>query len=299
VDLLRSLLFVPGNREHMLEKALTATADAVIIDLEDAVPPAEKKAARRLARTWVPRLARAQQRVYVRVNAIDSGQTRDDVQAAVRRGIAGVVLPKAQTAQDLRSLDVLLREAEMGAKIRPGDVRTMPIIESARGILRCEEIATASDRVAALALGGEDYTAELGVPRDAGGAALAYPRGVLVTVATTYGLPAIDAPYADVRDAKGLSAESALARAMGFKGKFAIHPGQVAALHRAFAPSRDEIDAARDIVRAAEAAAAEGIGAISVAGRMVDAPVVERARRVLAVAEAIRARRRALRHAAE
>ena len=299
MDPLRSLLFVPGNRERMLDKALTAPADAIIIDLEDAVPPAEKKAARRLVRAWVPRLARAGQRVYVRVNAIDNGQTRDDVQAAVRKGLAGVVLPKAQTAQDLRSLDVLLREAEMTAKIRPGDVRTIPIIESARGILRCEEIARASDRIAALALGGEDYTAELGVARDAGGAALAYPRGVLITVATAYGLPAIDAPCTDIRDAKGLAKETALARSMGFKGKFAIHPGQMAALNRAFAPSRAEIDAARAIVRAAEAAAADGVGAISLGGRMVDAPVAERARRVLAAAEAIRARRRTLRDAAE
>jgi len=299
MDLLRSLLFVPGNRERMLEKALTAPADAIIIDLEDAVPPAEKKAARRLARTWIPRLARAGQRVYVRVNAIDSGETRDDVQAAVRKGLAGVVLPKAQAPQDLRSLDVLLREAEMSTKIRPGDVRTIPIIESARGVLRCEEIARASDRVAALALGGEDYTAELGVPRDAGGTALGYPRGVLVTVATAYGLAAIDAPYTDVHDTKGLVKETALARSTGFRGKFAIHPGQVAALNRAFAPSRSEIDAARAIVRAAEAAAAQGVGAISVDGRMVDAPVAERARRVLAMAEAIRARRSAMREAAE
>lgn len=279
MDRFRALLFVPGNRERMLERARAAGAGAIVVDLEDAVPAGEKKAARRLVKSWLPKLAADGQTVFVRVNAIDSGMTRDDLMAVVRKQLAGVVLPKAQHAQDLRDLDVLLREAEVANKVRPGDVHTIAIIESARGLLRCEDIARASDRVVALAVGGEDYTAELGVPRTA--AALAHLRYTVVQVAAAYGLASIDTPYTDVKDAAGLAKETAFARSIGFQGKFVIHPGQVAAVNRAFAPTRTEIAEARRIVAAAEEGAAAGRGSVSVDGRMVDAPVVERARRLL------------------
>lgn len=286
MDVCRTLLFVPGNRERMLERASTARADVLVIDLEDAVPPGEKKAARRLVKSWVPRLAAGGQSVFVRVNGIDTGATRDDVMAVVRKGLSGVVLPKAQQPQDLRDLDVLLREAEMARRVRPGDVRTIPIIESPRGLLRCEEIARASDRIDALAIGGEDYSAELGVPRSA--AALAPLRYAVVQVAAAYGLAAIDTPYTDVKDAEGLAGETAFVKSIGFKGKFVIHPGQVAAVNRIFAPAREEIAEAWRIVTAAEEGATEGRGAVSLDGRMIDAPIVERARRLLAVATRLR-----------
>ena len=286
MDVCRTLLFVPGNRERMLERASTARADVLVIDLEDAVPPGEKKSARRLVKSWVPRLAAGGQSVFVRVNGIDTGATRDDVMAVVRKGLSGVVLPKAQQPQDLRDLDMLLREAEMARRVRPGDVRTIPIIESPRGLLRCEEIARASDRIDALAIGGEDYSAELGVPRSA--AALAPLRYAVVQVAAAYGLAAIDTPYTDVKDAEGLAGETAFVKSIGFKGKFVIHPGQVAAVNRIFAPAREEIAEAWRIVTAAEEGATEGRGAVSLDGRMIDAPIVERARRLLAVATRLR-----------
>jgi citrate lyase subunit beta/citryl-CoA lyase len=172
-------------------------------------------------------------------------------------------------------------------------VRTIPIIESARGLLRCEDIARASDRLSALSIGGEDYTAELGVRRDSRGAALAHLRYVVVQVAVAYGLIPIDTPYGDTRDEKGLGAEARLAKSIGFKGKYVIHPGQVAAVNRIFTPSRDEVAEARRVVEAAEAGAARGLGSVSLDGRMIDAPVVARARRLLAAAEAIAGRGRA------
>ena len=288
MELFRSLLFVPGNRERMLERAATAGADVLIIDLEDAVPQQEKKAARKLVRSWVPRLAAAGQTVFVRVNGIDTGATRADVMAVVRKGLAGVVLPKAQQAQDLRDLDVLLREAELAAKVRPGDIRTMPIIESARGLLRCEEIALASDRVAALAVGGEDYTTELAVPRTA--AALQHIRHAVVQVAVACGVLPIDTPFTDTKDDAGLAKETRAVKAIGFKGKLLIHPGQVAAVNRIFAPSAAEIAEARRIVAAAEQGAAAGRGAVAVDGRMVDAPIVERAHRLLETAARLKSR---------
>ena len=281
----RSLLFVPANRERMLARAGTSGAGAIILDLEDSVPPAEKKAARRLARVALQQLARDGCTVLVRVNAAASGLARDDLMAVVRKGLAGIVVPKAEHPQDLRDIDVLLREAEMANKVRPGDVAMIPIIESPLALLRCEAIALASDRVTALAIGGEDFSAAMGITREADGAGIAHLRHVVATVAAAYGMTAIDAPYTDIGDAKGLAADTAAAKAIGMKAKFAIHPGQVAAINRAFAPTRAELAAARRVIVAAERAAAAGEGSVSVDGRMVDAPVVARARDVLARGE--------------
>jgi citrate lyase subunit beta/citryl-CoA lyase len=205
--------------------------------------------------------------------------------AVVRPGLAGVVHPKTDSAQNLRDLDVLLREAEMKHGVRPGDIRTIPLIESPMAVLRCEQIVTASDRILALSLGGEDYTTELGVGRDAGGAALAYARGVIATVAAAYGMFAVDTPYPDLRDERGLIAEAKLVQAIGFKGKYIIHPDQVAPVNSVFTPSRDDVAYARRIVAAAALAAKQRRGSVALDGKMIDAPIVERAWRLIALAE--------------
>ena len=285
MDTLRSLLFVPAGRERMLESAQSARADALVLDLEDAVPLRQKAAARTLARRWIPRLASARRRVFVRVNSIASGMTRDDLMAVAGKGLAGVVLPKTESPQDLRDLDVLLREAEMEHAVRPGDVRTIPLIESARGVLRCEEIVRASDRLCGLSVGAEDYTYDIGVERDASGVALQHIRAVVVQVAVAYGLTPIDTPYADYKDEAGFIAETRLAKAVGLKGKYAIHPAQVEVINRIFTPSKDEVERARRIVEAYEDALSQGLGAVSVDGRMVDAPIAERARAIIAAAK--------------
>ena len=285
MDTLRSLLFVPAGRERMLESAQSARADALVLDLEDAVPLRQKAAARTLARRWIPKLASARRRVFVRVNSIASGMTRDDLMAVAGKSLAGVVLPKTESPQDLRDLDVLLREAEVEHAVRPGDVRTLPLIESARGVLRCEEIVRASDRLCGLSVGAEDYTYDIGVERDASGVALQHIRAVVVQVAVAYGLTPIDTPYADYKDEAGLIAETRLAKAVGLKGKYAIHPAQVEVINRIFTPSKDEVERARRIVEAYEDALSQGLGAVSVDGRMVDAPVAERARGIIAAAK--------------
>lgn len=281
----RTLLFVPGNNERMLARAASAGADAVVIDLEDAVPAGEARTARALARRAVGQLAAAGVPVFVRVHHARSAQAREDVRAAVRPGLTGIVHPKTERAQDLRSLDVLVREFELATKVRPGDIVTLPLIETPRGVLKAEEIVTASDRVAGLSFGAEDYTAALGVRRSV--PALAYARGVIVTVAAANGVPAIDTPYPVLRDSEGLHEEAELAHAMGFRGKYVIHPDQVAPVNDIFTPDAAEVRDARRIVAAAEDAARRQRGAIMLDGRMIDAPVVERARATLALAEAI------------
>lgn len=290
VQLFRSLLFVPGHRERMLQRAPTAGADVIVIDLEDAVPPDEKRTARALTKQAIGTLARAGQTVYVRVNGVHTGETRADLRAIVRRDLAGIVLPKTEEPQDIRDLEVLLREAEMKHRVRPGDIHIIPLIESTRGLLRVQEIAETSDRLVAMSIGGEDYTAELGVPRDDAGVALAHLRYVVIQAAVASGLVPIDTPYTDVRNEEQLRAETALARAMGFKGKYVIHPGQVPVVNELFTPSAEEVQQARSILSAAKRVGRRDRGVFAVNGRMVDAPVLERARKLIAVADAAAAR---------
>jgi citrate lyase subunit beta/citryl-CoA lyase len=282
MDSWRSLLFVPAGRERLLDSAQDAAADALVLDLEDSVPDARKAAARTLARRWLPKLGTKRRAVFLRVNGLRTGHTRDDLMSVVQKRLAGVVLPKVESPQDLRDLDVLLREAEMANGVRPGDVRTIALIESARGVLRCEDIARASDRLCGLSVGAEDYTYDIGVRRDSGGIVLQHIRAVVVQVATAYGLTPIDTPYADFKDEAGLLAETQLAKAIGLKGKYAVHPAQLAVINRSFSPSKEEIAAARAIIDAYEDGVARGLGAVSVDGRMVDAPIAERARALIA-----------------
>jgi citrate lyase beta subunit len=279
---LRSLLFVPAGRERMLEHAQSARADALVLDLEEAVPAKQKAAARALAKRWIPQVAKRNRPVFVRLNGLRSGLTRDDLMAVAGKQLAGVVLPKTESPQDLRDLDVLLRESEMAAGVRPGDIRTIALIESARAVLRCEEIARATDRILGLSVGGEDYTRDIGAKRDAEGLALQHIRAVIVQVAAAYGLASIDTPYTAFDDDAGLAEDARVARAIGLQGKYAIHPAQAPIINKAFSPSKDEVAAAARIVDAFDGAKG---GAISVDGRMVDAPIAERARAVIAASK--------------
>ncbi|HZP55991.1 MAG TPA: CoA ester lyase [Dehalococcoidia bacterium] len=280
----RSLLFVPGQREEMVAKAPRSGADALVYDLEEAVPDAEKARAREVVGRAVAATAAEGPPAFVRVNHPESGLARDDVLAAVRPGLAGVLLPKAEAAQQVRDLDVLLREAEMTNGVRPGDVAVVVMIESARGVLRCEELARASDRIVALAAGGYDYAADLGVERDREGRALLHLRYVIVQVAAAYGLVPIDTPYGDVADEAGLEAETEFVKAVGFKAKLCVHPKQAAVVNRILSPSAADVAYARRVIEAFDAGVAQGLGAVSLDGRMIDGPVVARARATVALA---------------
>jgi len=289
VDLYRTLIFVPGIRENMIEKALAFAADVVMLDLEDSVPPAEKAAARELVRRSVPRLADAGQTVHVRVNGVSSGLTRDDLAGVMCPELSGVTLAKAESAQDIRDIDVMLREQEMAHDTSPGTVVLIPTIESAGGLLRCEEICGASTRLAGITLGADDYTANLGVQRTREGQELTYARQVIATCAAAADMLALDTPFDDFRDEEGLVAETERVKSLGFKGKYLIHPGQIEPVNRIFRPTEEEVAYARRVVEAFEEARAQGLGAVQLEGRMVDRPVAMRAQRLLATAEAIEA----------
>lgn len=277
----RSFLFVPGIREDMLEKASGLSADVLCLDLEESVSPDDKDRARELVQAAAGRLSQAGRTVYVRLNCIESELTRDDLVAVMQPGLAGVVLAKAQSAQEVRDVDVFLREQEMAREVKPGTVELVVAIESARALMRCEAISGASSRLAALMLGGEDFAFDMGVPRTSEGRELEYARSVVATCARAAGVVALDTPWTDIQDIDGLVADAGRARAVGFTGKFAIHPSHVEPINRVFSPSEDEVAYARKVVAAWEDAQAKGLAAVQFDGRMVDRPIVERARHVI------------------
>jgi citrate lyase subunit beta/citryl-CoA lyase len=287
----RSLLFVPGGRADMLEKAGRFGTDILCPDLEEAVLPEDKTKARELVRPAIAWLAEAGRTVHVRINPIDSGLTRDDLVAVVQGGLAGVLLAKTEAPQNVRDVDVLLREQELARDIKPGTIDLILAIESAKALLRCDEISRASSRTVALMLGGEDFTFDMGVRRTKRGRELDYARGVIATCARAAGIVALDTPWSDIEDGTGLAADAERAQDVGFSGKYAIHPSQIDAINAAFAPTQDDVAQARAVLDAWERAQRDGKGAVQLEGRMVDRPIAERARRVIEQAEALGADR--------
>ncbi len=266
----RSFLFAPGNDERKLSKALTCGADAVIADLEDAVTAADKPAARRLA-TQVLAEADGGSLRLVRVNAAGSAWIDEDVEALAAAGLDGVVLPKATAA-------AVGTVASLGLPV-------VAIVETAAGLRGAFELA-ASNGVEALVLGAVDLGLALGTEPRSDGLELLFARSSLVVDSAAAGLRGpIDQVWTTLRDDAGLERDCALARSLGFRGKACIHPEQVPVVNDAFSPSSDELARARDVVSAYEEAAAQGRGAVALDGEMIDLPVVERARQLLADAK--------------
>jgi citrate lyase subunit beta/citryl-CoA lyase len=285
--LYRSHLFVPGGREELLEKASGLTADVLCLDLEESVLPEEKPHARELVKDAIPRLAEAGKRVHVRVNSIQSEETKDDLAAAVQAGLSGAVLAKTESAAAVRQVDVLLREQELAHDVKPGTVDLIVAIESAAGLLRCEEISHASTRLTGLMLGGEDFAFDMGIRRTKDSHELTHARSEIAICARAAGVQAFDTPWAHIDDIDGLVAEAEQARMLGFSGKYVIHPKHIEPVHDVFSPSEDEIVYARKVLEAWKDAQSKGLGAIQLDGHMVDRPIAERARHIVDQAEAI------------
>ena len=277
----RSLLFVPGHRARFYEKLAEFRPDAVIVDLEDAVPPAEKSLARSMVRERLggPLLAGFQ--IFVRVNAVDTPFFRDDVRAVVAAGLDGVFLPKAADAEQLHEANMLLAQSELRLGLPLGAIRIVPIVESIKGVLNAQEVAVASPRVIALAFGAEDFSLDLGVERSRDGVETRYPRAHVALAAHGAGRFAIDTPWTAIDDQEGLLRETIEGRQLGYVAKQAIHPLQLATIHQVHTPTDDEVAWARRVVAAYDEAVARGTGAINLDGKLIDVPMVERARRVL------------------
>jgi len=282
--LLRSLLFVPGNKGPMLTKALGTRPDALIPDMEDSVPESEKPAARETIRRFLPQLAAAGPLVIPRVNALESEWIEDDLAAVVGAHIFGVSVGKVRGPADIGTISNIIGKLERRAGLPDGAIRLIPWIETAEAIVHCSAILAASDRIAAAAFGAEDFTNDMGIERLDDEAQLAYARSALCVAARAAGIAALDTPYFKFRDGEGLRANALQAKHMGFKGKFAIHPDQIATLNETFSPSAAEIAEAERIVAAFEEAERRGRGSTSLEGRVIDVPVVKRARAVLLAA---------------
>ncbi|HEV2359971.1 MAG TPA: CoA ester lyase [bacterium] len=282
--LLRSLLFVPGHRHEMIAKAAASGADAIIMDLEDGVAPAEKPAARRAVAAALDGPLPDRLVVFVRLNSTGSGRLDDDVREALRARADGVCLPKCESPADVRAVAARLLAAEDRLALPRGRLRMLALVETARGVIASAAIARESRRVYGLVFGAEDFTADTGMPRTREGTELAAARTAVSLAAHAAGVDAIDGIFADFRDADGLAHDTMEARRLGYTGKTLIHPAQIPPVHRMFAPGPDEITKARRIVEAFERGETAGSGIVVVDGAMVDRPVVLRAQRVLALA---------------
>lgn len=279
---LRSLLFVPGHRREMIAKAAASGADAIILDLEDGVAPAEKPAARRTAAGALEGPLPDQLTIFLRVNSTGSGLLDEDLREAARARLDGVCLPKCEAPADVQALSARLLIAEDRLGLPRGRLRLLALVETAQGVLNAPAIARESPRIWGAIFGAEDFTADAGLPRTREGGELAGARTAVSLAAHAAGVEAIDGIFADFRDEEGLVADTAEARRLGYTGKTLIHPAQISPVHRVFAPAPDEIAKARRIVDAFEKAVDDGSGIVVVDGAMVDRPVAVRAQRLLA-----------------
>ncbi len=281
----RSLLFLPGNTPNMLINGSCLGADAVIFDLEDAVSPAEKDAARILVRNTMTYMDfRGCERV-VRINGIDTPYWKEDLDEILPCRPNLILLPKTGSAADIREADAYITETEKRLGLAAGAVGLVALIETALGVENAFAIASASPRVTALFLGAEDLTADLRCKRTKEGREIEYARTRLVTAARAAGVDVYDTPFTDVNDDEGIETDAALAKALGFTGKAAISPRHVETINRVFSPSQAEIDYAYEVMETIRLAKEQGKGAVALRGKMIDAPIVERARQTIAMAQ--------------
>ncbi|MDN0089333.1 aldolase/citrate lyase family protein [Yersinia nurmii] len=277
----RSMLFVPGANAAMVSNAFIYQADAIMFDLEDSVILREKDAARRLVFHALQHPLYQEVETIVRVNALDSLYGLDDLEAVVRGGADIVRLPKTDDAQDVIDMEreIARIEAECGREL--GSTGMLAAIESAQGITQALAIAQSSPRLIGIALGAEDYVRNLRTERSAEGVELLFARCSILQAARAVGIQAFDTVYSDANNEAGFLQEAALIKQLGFDGKSLINPRQIELLHNLYAPTQKEVRHAQAVVDAAEAAEAEGRGVVSLNGKMVDSPVIERARAVL------------------
>ena len=287
MTLLRSPLFVPGNRPNMLEKALGFSPDAYVPDLEDSVPLEEKENARNTTASFLSRLADAGPLVIPRVNSPDTGLFEQDLAAMVGPHIFGISVGKVGSADEVHLISTAVEAHEKRAGLTVGSIKLVLWLETARAIVNAYQICAASPRILAVAFGAEDFTNDMAVERTGDDSQIAYPRSAVCVAAKAAGVLALDTPYFQFRDPEGLSRDAQTARTYGFRGKFAIHPDQIDVINQAFAPSRTEVENARRVLAAYDEAERSGSGATSLDGKVIDQPVVERARGLLELASSI------------
>ncbi len=287
----RSMLFLPGNNPNMLINGNCLGSDAVIFDLEDAVAPDQKDAARILVRNTMRYMDFRGCEIIVRINSIDTPYWKQDIDTILPYKPNLILLPKTSSAEDVRQADAYISEVEAKLGIEKNTVGLMPLIETAMGVENAFAIATGASRVEALFLGAEDLTADLRCKRTKEGREIEYARTRLVVAARAAGVDVYDTPFTDVNDDEGIWTDAQLAKALGFTGKASISPRHVEVINQVFSPTQKDVDYAYEVMDAIALAKEQGKGAISLHGKMIDAPIVARAEQTIAMAQALGMRR--------
>ena len=284
----RSMLFLPGNTPNIIVNGDALGADNVILDLEDAVSPDQKDAARILVRNAIKAIGFDNVELTVRINSLDTPYWKDDLEEIVPLSPDLIMPTKVNSAQDVLTLDAAIAGIEKKSGLDAGTVKLIPLIETAQGLENAASIAAACPRVAAIFLGAEDLTADLRCPRTKEGTEIFYARSRMVSAARAAGVDVYDTPFTDVNDDEGIVKDAQFARSMGFTGKACISPRHVRAVNEAFSPTQKEINYAYEVLEAIRQAKEQGRGAISLHGKMIDKPIVLRAEQTIAMAEAIK-----------
>ena len=290
---LRTALFVPGDRPERVDKALGTAADAVIIDLEDAVSPAKKEETRGVVRDRLLEFRGRKRDIIVRVNTLESGFLEGDLQEVVVESLDCILVPKVEGADQVVEINSLLLKVEKEQGMGAGSIALMLQIETAKGVQNVYEIIserTEPNRLFTVAFGAADYCLDLGIDITRDGLELLYPRARIPVACRAAGIaPPLDTPFMiDLKDLEALRADAMRARQLGFQGKLCIHPNQIEICNEVFSPTEEETLYAEKVVRAFEEAEAQGVAAIQFEGKLIDPPVVERSRRILILAAAIK-----------
>ncbi|HER0921825.1 TPA: citrate (pro-3S)-lyase subunit beta [Streptococcus pyogenes] len=281
----RTMMFVPGANAAMLRDAPLFGADSIMFDLEDSVSLKEKDTSRALVHFALKTFDYSSVETVVRVNGLDSCGALD-IEAVVLAGVNVIRLPKTETAQDIIDVEAVIERVERENSIEVGRTRMMAAIESAEGVLNARDIAKASKRLIGIALGAEDYVTNMKTRRYPDGQELFFARSMILHAARAAGIAAIDTVYSDVNNTEGFQNEVRMIKQLGFDGKSVINPRQIPLVNEIYTPTEKEIDHAKQVIWAIREAESKGSGVISLNGKMVDKPIVERAERVIALATA-------------
>ena len=283
----RSLLFLPGNNPNMLINGNCLGADGVIFDLEDAVSPSEKDAARILVRNTLRYMDFGACKRIVRINGVDTDCWQADLEAVLPEKPDLILLPKTSTPHDALQADAYMARLEANLGLEKNTVGLLALIETALGVENAFSIATSSSRIRGLFLGAEDLTADLQCKRTKQGREIEYARARLVMAARAAGVEVYDTPFTDVNDDEGILEDALVAKGFGFSGKACISPRHIGTVNQVFSPSQDEINYAYEVLDAITLAKEQGKGAIALRGKMIDAPIVARAKRTIEAAETL------------
>lgn len=282
----RSLLYVPGNSEKMIDKALQLDADSIILDLEDAVSLSHKEKARGIVCDNIHRFRQRKKELIVRINDVKTKLGVLDIEAIAVHRPDAIIIPKADD-RSLEVADSLIRSVEMRFDIESDQIDLIPLFETCYGIIHAHKILTISDRISAIQFGAEDLTNEMGIERTALGNEILFSRCQLALVGTAHKVDILDTPFTDISDNNGLLTDAINAKNIGFTGKTCIHPNQISTINEVFTPEIKKVEKAKQVVMAFAEAERNGQGACMFEGKMIDAPIVERAKKLINKAERV------------